>query len=167
MSSRIAVEIIRLTMLGVILISTKNIWTWCVRIQFGMLLNPRTHKQCLTDAVLCVNSMFTIKSVALMLLFFHSVNTKYSQKMAQIQKLTRNLFLTLHGHNVHCQQRQLSKFLVHYQQLVFHAYCGAPGPSWKPTPRSRDKHEKLTAGSACKTWTVAAPDGVRFTRVRW
>ena len=31
--------------------------------------------------------------------------------MVQFQKLTRNLFLTLHGYNVHRQQRQLSKFL--------------------------------------------------------
>ena len=33
--------------------------------------------------------------------------------MVQFQKLTRNLFLTLHGHNVHRQQLQLSQ--------VFHA----------------------------------------------
>jgi hypothetical protein len=41
--------------------------------------------------------------------------------MAQFQKLTRNLFLTFHGHNVHRQQRKLSKFLVRYQQLASHA----------------------------------------------
>jgi len=45
--------------------------------------------------------------------------------MAQFQKLTRNLFLTLHGHNVRCQQQQLSKFLMRYQQFASHAYCGA------------------------------------------
>ena len=45
--------------------------------------------------------------------------------MVQFQKLTRNLFLTLQGHNVHRQQRQLSKFLMRYQQIAFHAYCGA------------------------------------------
>ena len=38
--------------------------------------------------------------------------------MAQFQKLTRNLFFTLHGQNVHRQQRQLSKFLMRYQQFV-------------------------------------------------
>ena len=48
--------------------------------------------------------------------------------MVQFQKLTRNLFLTLHGHNVHRQQRQLSKFLMHCQQFAFHSYCGAAGP---------------------------------------
>ena len=48
--------------------------------------------------------------------------------MARFQKLTRNLFLTLHGHNVYRQQRQLSKFLMRYQQFASHAYCGAAGP---------------------------------------
>ena len=45
--------------------------------------------------------------------------------MVQFQKVTRNLFLTLHGQNVHRQQRQLSKFHIRYQQFAFHAYCGA------------------------------------------
>jgi len=48
--------------------------------------------------------------------------------MVRFQKLTRNLFLTLHGHNVHRQQRQLSKFLMRYQQFASHAFCGAAGP---------------------------------------
>jgi hypothetical protein len=34
------------------------------------------------------------------------------KRMVRFQKLARNLFLTLHGHNVHRQQRQLSKFLM-------------------------------------------------------
>ena len=46
------------------------------------------------------------------------------KRMAQFQKLTKNLFLTLHGHNLHRQQRQLSKFLMCYQQFASHAYCG-------------------------------------------
>ena len=48
--------------------------------------------------------------------------------MAQFQKLTRNLFLTLHWHNLHSQQRQLSMFLMRYQQFASHAYCEAAGP---------------------------------------
>ena len=51
--------------------------------------------------------------------------TGYTQKNGAVLKLTRNLFLTLHGHNVHRQQRHLSKFLMHYQQFASHAYCGA------------------------------------------
>jgi len=47
------------------------------------------------------------------------------KRMVRFQKITRNLFLTLHGHNVHRQQRQLSKFLMRDQQFASHAYCGA------------------------------------------
>jgi hypothetical protein len=43
------------------------------------------------------------------------------KRMVRFQKLIRNLFLTLHGHNVHRQQRQLSKFLMRYQQFASHA----------------------------------------------
>jgi len=48
--------------------------------------------------------------------------------MVRFQKLTRNLFLILHGHNLHRQQQQLSKFLMRYQRFASHAYCGAAGP---------------------------------------
>jgi len=34
------------------------------------------------------------------------------KRMLRFQKLTRNLFLALHGHNLHRQQQQLSKFLT-------------------------------------------------------
>jgi len=44
------------------------------------------------------------------------------------QKLTRNLFLTLHGQNIHRQQQQLSKFLMLYNQFASNAYRGAAGP---------------------------------------
>jgi len=88
------------------------------------------------------------------------------KRMARFQKLTITLFLTLHGHNVHRQQRQLSKFLMRFQQFASHAYCGAAGPVFKMPPRPRSKHEKRTAGSAWETWTVAAADGVRCARVR-
>ena len=43
------------------------------------------------------------------------------KRMVRFQKLTRNLFLTLHGQNVHRQQRQLSKFLMRYQPFASHA----------------------------------------------
>ena len=51
--------------------------------------------------------------------------------MVRFQKLTRNLFLTLHGHNVQRPQWQLSKFLMRYQQFASHANCGATGPVLK------------------------------------
>jgi len=50
------------------------------------------------------------------------------KRMVGFEKLTRNLFLTLHGHNIHRRQQQLSKFLMRCQQFASHAYCGAAGP---------------------------------------
>jgi len=81
----------------------------------------------------CLNSVFksastTFQIVAGFLLFSY---TGYTQKILQFQKLTRNLFLTLHGHNLRRQQRQLSKFFMRYQQFAFGAYCGAAGPVFK------------------------------------
>jgi hypothetical protein len=49
------------------------------------------------------------------------------KRMAQFQKLTRNLFLNLHGQNIHRQHRLLSKFLIRYQQFASHAYYGTAG----------------------------------------
>jgi hypothetical protein len=42
-------------------------------------------------------------------------------KYRVFKKLTRNLFLTFHGQNVHRQQRQPSTFLMCYQQFASHA----------------------------------------------
>ena len=50
------------------------------------------------------------------------------KRMVRFQTLNRNLFLTLHTHNIHRQQQQLSKFLMRYQQFASHAYWGAAGP---------------------------------------
>jgi hypothetical protein len=48
--------------------------------------------------------------------------------MVRFQELIKNWFLTLHGHNLHYQQRKGSKFLMHYQMFTSHAHCGAAGP---------------------------------------
>jgi len=58
------------------------------------------------------------------------------KRIVRFQKLTRNVFLTLHGHNLHRQQQQLSKFLMLYQQFAFRAYCGAAGPRWRRSRKS-------------------------------
>jgi hypothetical protein len=50
-------------------------------------------------------------SVLLNIFFGMSIQGVH-KRMVQFQNLTRNLFLTLHRHNVHRQQRQLSKFLA-------------------------------------------------------
>ena len=45
-------------------------------------------------------------------IYTHTHTQDIHKRMVRFQKLTRNLFLTLHGHNLHRQQRQLSKFLT-------------------------------------------------------
>jgi hypothetical protein len=60
------------------------------------------------------------------------------KRMVQFQKLTRNLFLTLHGHNALHQQRQLSKFLVRYQQFASHAYSGDAEPVSKMASQQKN-----------------------------
>jgi hypothetical protein len=48
--------------------------------------------------------------------------------MVVFKKLITKLFLALHGHNIHGRQRELSKFLMRFQQFASHAYCAAGGP---------------------------------------
>jgi len=55
-------------------------------------------------------------------------NTGHTQRNGAVSKVKKNLFLTLHWHNVQRQQRQLSKFLMRYHQFTSHAYCGAACP---------------------------------------
>jgi hypothetical protein len=78
------------------------------------------------------------------------------KRMVQSQKLTRNLILMLNtGPRAQFQRWRRSR----KRQMC--------APFWKLSPWPRIKHEKRTAGSAWETLTVAAADGVRFTRVRW
>jgi hypothetical protein len=77
---------------------------------------------------------------------FYRVHTSFMYKqdihkrMVQFPKLITNVFLTLHGHNVHCQQRGLSTFFVRYQQFASHAYCRAAGPA----PKVASQQEKAS-----------------------
>jgi hypothetical protein len=47
--------------------------------------------------------------------------------MVRFQNPIKDLFLMLHRHKIHRQQRVLSKFLMYYQQFASHVYCGAMG----------------------------------------
>jgi hypothetical protein len=69
--------------------------------------------------------------------FYHTVSelrsyTGIQKKNGEVSKVTLHLqiqlFLTPHGHNIHCQQRELSKFLMRYQQFASHACSGAAEP---------------------------------------
>jgi len=55
----------------------------------------------------------TVIYVLLLLCLRILITQGIHKRMVWFQKLTRNLFLTLHGHNVHCQQQQPSKFLMY------------------------------------------------------
>ena len=88
----------------------------------------------------------------------------------RFQKLTRNLFLTLHGHNVHRQQQQLSKFLMRYQQFAFHAYCGAAGPVSKMASQQEKAFCVLRLEVSRSVITVQREFRARFrkdSRGRW
>jgi hypothetical protein len=112
------------------------------------------------------------------------------KRMVQFQKWINNLCLTLHGHNIHRQRRQLSKFLMHYQQFASHAYC--PRNSWSDnacTAGHYSGHATPCLGwvwlpcgcvscdpwcthwriviTKWETWTVSDADGVCCARVRW
>jgi len=71
-----------------------------------------------------LGAVFTVYAIVYSVSYIQGIH----KRMVRFQKLTRNLFLTLHGHNVHRQQQQLSKFLMRYQQFASHAYCSAAGP---------------------------------------
>jgi len=83
----------------------------------------------ITFSLDCVN----IKKYIYIYIYIHIYIQGIHKIMVRLQKLTRNLFLTLHGHNVHRQQQQLSKFLMRYQQFASHAYCRVAGPVSKMT----------------------------------
>jgi hypothetical protein len=72
-----------------------------------------------------------------------SLHYKYAgrhKRMGSFQKLLSNPFLTLHGHNIHCQQRALSRFLMRYYQFTPYAYCGP-----------RDQFARWQTAVECKT----------------
>jgi hypothetical protein len=54
-------------------------------------------------------------------------STGHAQKNGAVSNVIKNLFIIQQGH-IHCQQRELSKFFIRYQQLASHAYCEAAVP---------------------------------------
>jgi hypothetical protein len=84
------------------------------------------------------------------LVIFRKLNVH--KRMVRFQRWIRNLLLTLNGHNVHRQQRQLSKFLMRYQQVTPHAYCGAAGPVSKMASHQEKAYDNLLP------WPPRSPD---------
>ena len=95
------------------------------------LLYNKNYTGIVSITVVCV-VRFVIVVCSCMMCFFLITSALYIQvihkRILRLQKWTRNLFLTLHRHNAHRQQQQLSKFLMRYQQFASHAYCGAAEP---------------------------------------
>jgi len=89
------------------------------------------------------------------------------KRIVRFQTLTRNLFLTLHGHNLHRQQRQLSKFLMGYQQFVSHAYCGAAGPVSKMASQEEKAFCVLRFEVSRSVITVQRYFRARFRKDAW
>ena len=54
--------------------------------------------------------------------------TGYTHKNGAVSKVNKEFISHLTRAQLHRQQRQLSKFLMRYQQFASHAYCGTAGP---------------------------------------
>ena len=87
--------------------------------------------------------------------------------MVRFQNLTRNFFLTVHGHNVHRQQRQLSKFLMRYQQFASNAYCGAAGPVSKMASQQEKAFCELRFEVSRSVITAQRDFRARFRKDAW
>jgi len=93
--------------------------------------------------------------------------------------LTRNVFLTIHGLNLHRQQHHFCKSLMRYHHFASRAYCGAVEPvskmAWYKTKAFcvlcfEVSRSVITVQrqfrSRFRTWTFATADGVRCACVR-
>jgi hypothetical protein len=94
--------------------------------------------------------------------------------MVQFQKLTRNLFLTFHGHNIHRKQRQLSKSRDQFsrwrrsrKRLSVCSVLRCPDLWLQCSASFVHGLELLVAHVLPAVLNCAAADGVCFTRVRW
>jgi hypothetical protein len=74
---------------------------------------------------------FSSMSPTGLITIFDCLNTGHNHNNGAVSKVIKNLFLTLHGHNIHCQQQELSELFMYCQQFACHAYCGAAGPASK------------------------------------
>jgi hypothetical protein len=53
------------------------------------------------------------------------------KRLIWFEKLIKKLFLTLHGHNIHCQQQKMSKFRMRYSSSLIMLTAG----QWDQFPR--------------------------------
>jgi hypothetical protein len=72
------------------------------------------------------------------MLYIILLYTAHTQKNGAVSNFIKKCISHATGHNIYRQQRELSKFLIHYQQFAFHAYCGAA----EPVSKMASQHEK-------------------------
>jgi hypothetical protein len=70
--------------------------------------------------LMCVNYAKTTPGAGLIIyiyiyiyIYIHTYIYRIYTKNGAVSKVNKNLFLNLHGHNIHCQMRKLSKFLMY------------------------------------------------------
>jgi hypothetical protein len=85
------------------------------------------------------------------------------KRMVRFKKLINNLFLTLQWHNIHYQQRKLSKFFMRYQQFAFMRTAGPTDqfPRWR---RSRRRFPVCSVLSCPDLWlqfSLSFVDGLK------
>ena len=121
--------------------------------------------------------MFTLRNGTLFtemciwrIVFFqaHGVQCVYKW-MVQFQKLTRNLFLTLHGHNVHRQQQQLTSFSCATGSSLFMLTAGPRGqlPRWRRSRKRLSVCSVLRCPDLWLQWSMSFVHGLEKTHHAW
>jgi hypothetical protein len=87
--------------------------------------------------------------------------------MVRFQKVIKNVFLALHGHNIHCQQQEMCKSLMLYQQFASHAYCGAAGPVSKMALQQEKAFCVLYFKVSRSVISVQSQFRARFKKIRY
>jgi hypothetical protein len=70
----------------------------------------------------------------------------------------------LHGHNTHHQQRELSEFLIRYQQFASYAHCRPAGPVSKMASQQQKAFCVLSFEVSRSVITVQGEFRARFKK---
>jgi hypothetical protein len=99
--------------------------------------------------------------------YFPSIQSIH-KNIVRFQKLIqKNSLLILHEHNLHCQQLQLSKFLIGYQQFASDYYCGSAGPVSKMAPHQAKAFCMLRFEVSRSVITVQRESRARFKKIHF
>jgi hypothetical protein len=103
---------------------------WSPRLQWKLCLRDRNTRT-LHNAYLHTQPRGFQNSLNSTQLFIQGIH----KIMALFQKLIKNLFLSLHGHNIHCQQRKLPRFSYATSRSLLMLTAGPRdhSPRWRPS----------------------------------